>query len=169
MTACRCTVQWSTVRLNPFRVYARPSADQHGHRLLITMERRVMEERFAIGAALHNRVDLNTTTLMSCCRPPPPKSSSGQYVAVSLAVVEIGRKSFVLAVLDVLHNSLRHRRLLHVSLACRNCCVQVVFSPPRPRNHNLLELSRTNLNLPKQFQQRLMGKRKRNLKRIGSR
>lgn len=71
MTACRCAVQRSAVRLNPFRVYARPSADQHGHRLLITMPRRVMEERFAIGAALHNRVDLNTTTRMSCCRPPP--------------------------------------------------------------------------------------------------
>jgi len=73
MTACRCAVQRSAVRLNPFRVYARPSADQHGHRLRITMPRSVMEERFAIGAALHNRVDLNTTTRMNDELLIPPK------------------------------------------------------------------------------------------------
>jgi hypothetical protein len=48
------------------------------------------------------------------------------YVTVSKAVVEIGCQSFVVALLDVLHNLLRHRRLLHV-LQDSSCCV--VFSP----------------------------------------
>jgi len=64
--------------------------------------------------------------------------------------VEIGRKSFVLALLDVLHNSLRHRRLLHVLLASNWCKWRSL--PPAKRNKNLLEPSRTDLDLPKQFQ-----------------